>query len=165
MSWSWFWDSRTPSSFATTPSCLFLPHFFFAMNLLSTFPLFFFFFFVVVLLFSCSLAFLFFPSLFVAFSARVKRLRLGVEQRGEDNPGRGYICSFMTNHMCFWVFVFTCFSWRGGQWGGGGGERKDRHMVLVCRVQVRVAVFVSCEGQKGNTNLTLPPSGGTWTSP
>lgn len=60
------------------------------------------------------------------FVSWVRRSRLGAEQReGEKTSGGGgYICSFMTNHMCFWVFVFTCFSWKRGWWKGMTGEER-----------------------------------------
>lgn len=62
------------------------------------------------------------------FVSRVRRSRLGAEQREEEKPGGGcYICSFMTNHMCFWVFVFTCFSWKREWWKGMTGEERQAY--------------------------------------
>lgn len=79
------------------------------------------------LLFSCSLHF-FFPSLSfsflrVCFSGEEVEAGGGTERR-RKNEGGGYIRSFMTNHMCFWVFVFTCFSWKRGRWKGMMGEER-----------------------------------------
>lgn len=77
------------------------------------------------LLFSCNLGSL---PLSCGFVSRVRRSRLGAEQREEEKWGRGgYICSFMTNHMCFWVFVFTCFSWKRGWWKGMTGEERQAY--------------------------------------
>lgn len=62
------------------------------------------------------------------FVSRVRRSRLGAEQREKEKPRRGgYICSFMTNHMCFWVFVFTCFSWKREWWKGMAGEERQAY--------------------------------------
>lgn len=49
------------------------------------------------------------------------------EKKKIQGAGRGYICSFMTNHMCFWVFVFTCFSWKRGWWNGMTGEERQAY--------------------------------------
>lgn len=79
------------------------------------------------LLFSCSLAFLprslLLAGLFLGWGGRGwGRNR---EEKKNQWGGGGYICSFMTNHMCFWVFVFTCFSWKRGWWKGMTGEERQ----------------------------------------
>lgn len=120
---------------------------------LQHFVLFFFLVVVVVFLFLC-----FSPLLppSCGFLSWVSRSRLGAEEREEEGRGGGgYICSFMTNHMCFWVLVFTCFSWKEGG-GTGWRERKDEHMVLVCWVKFRLELFVSCDEQRETHSHNYP---------
>lgn len=50
----------------------------------------------------------------------------GTERIRKTREG-GYICSFMTNHMCFWVFVFTCFSWKREWWKGMTGVERQAY--------------------------------------
>lgn len=104
------------------------------------------FFFVVVFLFLS-----FSPSLPpCGFVPRVRRLRLGVEQREEENPGGVEGVTFAA------LWLTTCVSGplylhvSHGKEGGGRGwrERKDKHMVLVCWVKFRVGLFVSCDEQR-----------------
>lgn len=117
--------------------------------------LFFFFFFLVVFLFLS-----FSPSLppSCGFVLRVRRLRLGVEQREEENPGGVEGVTFAA------LWLTTCVSGplylhvSHGKEGGGRGwrERKDKHMVLVCWVKFRVGLFVSCDEQREIQLWLLP---------
>lgn len=106
---------------------------------------------LVVLLCSCSLGFLprslCLAGLFLGWGGRGWGRNRG-KKKNEGREGGGHICSFMTNHMCFWVFVFTCFSWKGGWWRGWRAK-KDMHMVLVCGVKFRIGLFVSCDELRG----------------
>lgn len=115
--------------------------------------------FFFLLLFSCSSAFLplsLSPS--CGFSPWVRRLRLGVEGREEENPGGLEGVTFAA------LWLTTCVSGSlylhvsHGKEGGGRGwrERKDKHMVLVCWVKFRVGLFVSCDEQ-GEIQIWLIP--------
>lgn len=77
------------------------------------------------------------------------------KRRKSRGWGGGYIWSFMTNHMCFWVLYLHVS--HGKECGGKGWwERKDKHMVLVCWVKFRVKLFVSCDEQREIQILLLP---------
>lgn len=81
-------------------------------------------------LFSCSSAFLPLSLSFLRVFSVGEEVEAGggrERRRKSRGVGRGYICSFMTNHMCFWVFVFTCFSWKRGWWKGMTGEERQAY--------------------------------------
>lgn len=65
--------------------------------------------------FSCSLSSIHLSLFFLraCFSGEEVESGGGTERRQTRG---GYTRSFMTNHMCFWVFVFTCFSWKTRWW-------------------------------------------------